>query len=40
MSLKVVETDTIRKLGCSFLFVFYSNYSAILYRLRDIESYW
>ena len=26
------------KLGCSFLFAFYSNYGAILYRLREIAS--
>jgi len=38
-SLKVIETGTIRKLWCSFLFAFHSNYGAILYRLRDIVTY-
>jgi len=33
------KKGSIRKLGCSFLFAFYSNYGAILYRLRDIASY-
>jgi len=32
---KVLQTGTIRKLGCSFLFTFYSNYGAILSHLRD-----
>jgi len=39
-SLKVIETGTIRKPGCGFLFVFFSNYGAILYRFPDIASYW
>jgi len=29
MSLKVIETGTIRKFGCDFLFGFYSNYGRI-----------
>jgi len=33
MSLEVIETGVIRKLGCVFLFAFYSNYGAVLYRL-------
>jgi len=37
---KVIETSTIRKLWCSFLFAFHSKYGAILYCLRDIEIYW
>jgi len=32
-SLEVIETGAIRKLGCVFLFAFYSNYDAVLYRL-------
>jgi len=32
-SLKVIQTGTIRKLGCGFLFVFYSNYGRIFNRL-------
>jgi len=31
---------TIRKPGCSFPFAFHSNYGAILYRMRDIATYW
>jgi len=31
----VIETGAIQKLWCGFLFAFYSNYGAILYRLRD-----
>jgi len=38
MSIKVIETGIIRKLGCGFLFTLYSNYGAILYRLRDIAT--
>ena len=34
-SLKVIQTSTIRKLGCGFLFAFYSNYGFILHHLRD-----
>jgi len=37
---KVIETGTIRKLRYGFLFAFYSNYDAMLYRLRDIATYW
>jgi len=36
MSLKVIETGANQKLGFGFLFAFYSNYGAILYRLRHI----
>ena len=32
-SLKVIETDTIQKIRCGFLFGFYSNYGAIWYCL-------
>ena len=28
MSLKIIETVAIRKLGCGFLFAFYSNFGA------------
>jgi len=40
--LKVIGSGTIQKLGCGILFSFHSrpNYGAILYRLRDIASYW
>jgi len=38
--LKVIETGVIWKLGCGFLFACYSNYGDILYRLRNIASYW
>jgi len=38
-SLKVIQTGTIRNLGCSYLFAFHSNYGHILNfnRLRDIQ---
>jgi len=36
-SLKVIETGAIQKLGCGFLFAFYSNYGRICSRLWDIE---
>jgi len=35
-----IETGAIRKLVCGFLFTFCSNYGAILYRLRNIATYW
>jgi len=34
------ESGAIRKLGYGFLFAFDSNYGDILYRLRDIATYW
>jgi len=37
---KVIESGTIQKLGCCFLFAFHRNYGAILYRLRDKAKYW
>ena len=36
-SLKVIQTGTIRKLGCGFLFAFHSNYDRIFNRLWDIR---
>ena len=30
MSLKVIEIGDIRKLGCGFIFAFYSNYGRII----------
>jgi len=36
---QVIEIGAIRKLGCGFLFAFYSNYGDILYRLRDISTH-
>ena len=35
--LKVIEISAIRKLGCGFLFAFYSNYGRICSRLWDIQ---
>jgi len=35
----VIETGSMRKLGCAFLFVFHINYGAILYRSQDIATY-
>ena len=37
---KVIENDTIRKLGYGFLFAFHSNYGPILYHFRDKARYW
>jgi len=34
-SLKVIQTGTIWKLGCGFLFAFHSNYGSILHQFRD-----
>jgi len=36
MSLKIIETGAVRKLGCGFLFVFYSNYGIIFSHFGDI----
>ena len=36
-SLKITEIRATRKLGCSFLFAFYSNYGRICSRLWDIQ---
>ena len=36
-SLKVIQTGTIRKHGCGFLFAFHSNYGRIFNRSRDIQ---
>ena len=35
-----VTQDVIQKLECGFLFAFHSNYGDILYRLRDMATYW
>ena len=35
-SLKIIQTNTIRKLGCCFLFAFHSNYGSILHRQNEI----
>ena len=34
----MIETGAIRKLGCGFLFAFYSNYGRICSRLRYLPS--
>jgi len=36
-SLKVIQTGTIRKLGCGLLFAFHSNHGRIFNRLWDIQ---
>jgi len=38
--LKVIQTSTILKLGCSFLFAFDSNYGSILQHFREKARYW
>ena len=40
LEVEVIEIGAIQKLGCSFLFAFYSKYGDILYRLRDVATYW
>jgi len=40
ISLQVIETGTIRKLGCGFLFTFHSNYGSIMHQFRDKARYW
>ena len=40
MSLKIIQTGTIRKFWCGFLFTFYSNYGSILHQFRDKARYW
>jgi len=35
-----IQTGTIRKLWCGFLFAFHSNYGSILHHLRDKARYW
>ena len=37
---QIIQTGTIRKLGCSFLFAFHSKYGSILHHLRDKATYW
>jgi len=39
-SLKVIQTGTIRKLGCCFLFAFHSNYGSISHQFRDKARYY
>jgi len=36
-SLEVIQTGTIWKVGCSFLFTFHNNYRRISNRLWDIQ---
>jgi len=40
MLLNIIQTGTIRKLGCGFLLPFHSNYGSILHHLRDRARYW
>jgi len=40
LRVKVIETGAIQNRGWGFLFAFYSNYGAILYRLRLIGRKW
>ena len=37
-SLKIIQTGTIQKLGCSFLFAFHSNYGAVSLTVYEIFS--
>ena len=36
----MIQNGTIRKLGCSFLFAFHSNYCSVLHHLLDKARYW
>jgi len=36
----VIETGTIRKFGCGFVFTFHSNYGFVLHQFRDNAGYW
>ena len=36
----VIQTGSIRKLGCGFLFAFHSNYDSILSHFGDKARYW
>jgi len=36
----VIQTGTVQKLECGFLFAFHSNYSSILHQFRDKARYW
>ena len=38
-SLKVIETGAIQKLGCGFLFAFYSNYSRIVCGIFSVKEW-
>jgi len=38
LEVEVIEIGAIQKLGCSFLFAFYSNYGRICSRLRYLAS--
>jgi len=35
MSLKIIQTGTIRKPGCGFLFAFHSNYGSIISKIKQ-----
>jgi len=35
-----MQTGTIRKIACGFLFAFHSNYDSILQQFRDKHRYW
>ena len=38
--LNIIQTGTIRKHRCGFLFTFHSNYGSILHHFRDKARYW
>jgi len=37
---QVIQTGTMQKLGCGFLFAFHSNYGSIWHHLQDKARYW
>jgi len=40
LCLRSLEVAPFNRAHTEFLFAFHSNYGAVLYRLRDIASYW
>jgi len=40
LEIKVIQTGTIRKLACSFLFAFHSKYGSVLHHFGDKARYW
>ena len=40
LEIKVIQTGTIRKLACSFLFAFHSKYGSVLHHFGDKARHW
>ena len=37
---KIIQTGTIQKFGCGFLFAFHSNYGSVSHQFRDQATHW